>query len=215
MKLRQGKKPVQLDLPARSWGGRRKGAGRPRVVGGVSHAPRPEFAERYPVHVTLSVRGDVGNLRDENVFAAIQEAFLKGHDKFGMRMVLFSVQSNRIHLGVEAAGKKSLTRGIQGLSIRLARAINRALGRRGRVFADRYHARILKTPTEVRNAVEYVQNNYRKHCERSGRSVHPYYIDPYSSMSGRACCYMLDYHHGVPVIAAPRTWLLNQALARA
>jgi hypothetical protein len=34
-------------------------------------------------------------------------------------------------------------------------------------------------------------------------------------MSGRACCYMLDYDHSVPVIAAPRTWLLNQALARA
>jgi hypothetical protein len=49
------------------------------------------------------------------------------------------------------------------LAIRVARAINRTVGRRGRVWGDRYHARPLSTPREVRNALIYVLNNFRKH----------------------------------------------------
>src|SRR5262249_51404936 len=47
--------------------------------------------------------------------------------------------------------------------IRIARAVNRALGRRGRVWAERYHARALTTPRAVRNALVYVLMNFRKH----------------------------------------------------
>ena len=126
-----------------------------------------------------------------------------------MRMVHFSVQGNHIHLIVEADDKKCLSRGLQGLNVRIARAVNRALGRKGNVFADRYHARILKTPTEVRNAVRYVLNNLRKHRPET----HPWYIDPYSSMSGEACTYMHDYEWSALVVAAPRSWMLKQATA--
>ena len=129
-----------------------------------------------------------------------------------MRMVEFSVQADHIHLVVEADGKEALTRGMQGLTIRLARAINRALERKGKVFADRYHARVLKTPTEVRNAVEYVFKNYAKHLKKRGKMPHPWDLDPYSSMSGRAVTFMLDYGRGVTVVAAPRTWLLRRAV---
>jgi hypothetical protein len=41
--------------------------------------------------------------------------------------------------------------------------VNRALHRRGAVWGDRYHARTLATPREVRNALVYVLNNWRKH----------------------------------------------------
>jgi hypothetical protein len=109
----------------------------------------------------------------------------------------------------------SLTKGIQGLSIRIARAVNRALGRRGTVFADRYHANILASPTQVRNAVEYVRHNHEKHRQKAGQPVHPFYIDPFSSMSGRASTYMQSYSLGIPVVAAPRTWLLRHALQAA
>lgn len=39
----------------------------------------------------------------------------------------------------------------------------RALERRGRVFADRYHARALTSPREVRHALVYVLQNHKKH----------------------------------------------------
>ncbi len=64
---------------------------------------------------------------------------------------------------VEAENNESLSRGMQGLLVRVARALNRHWGRKGQVFSDRYHARILKTPREVRNALVYVLQNARRH----------------------------------------------------
>src|SRR5437879_4806944 len=50
-------------------------------------------------------------------------------------------------------------------AIRVARAVNRALNRRGAVWTDRYHARALTSPRAVRNALVYVLMNRRKHRE--------------------------------------------------
>ena len=47
--------------------------------------------------------------------------------------------------------------------MRMARGLNRLWGRKGKVFADRYHDRVLRTPREVRNVLRYVLNNVRKH----------------------------------------------------
>ncbi len=66
---------------------------------------------------------------------------------------------------------------MQGLSIRVAKRLNRALARGGRVFSDRYHAHVLKTPREVRNVLAYVLNNARKH----GTSAARRWLDSYSS----------------------------------
>ena len=63
---------------------------------------------------------------------------------------------------------------MQGLGIRLAKAINRRLGRKGRVWEDRYHGRPLRTPREVRHGLAYVLLNARKH------GVHGRGIDPCS-----------------------------------
>jgi hypothetical protein len=75
----------------------------------------------------------------------------------------FSVQHDHVHLLVEADGHTGLRRGIQGLAIRIAKGINRALHRHGRIWADRYHSRTLNTPREVRHALVYVLQNWRKH----------------------------------------------------
>jgi hypothetical protein len=56
-----------------------------------------------------------------------------------------------------------------GLEVRLARRLNRVLGRRGKFFADRYHTRTLRTPSEVRSALHYVLNNHAHHA--TGRSL--------------------------------------------
>jgi hypothetical protein len=64
---------------------------------------------------------------------------------------------------------------VRGLAIRVAKAVNRALGRHGRVWADRFHSRLLRTPREVRYALVYVLNNVRKHIRAAGG------MDPRSS----------------------------------
>ena len=97
------------------------------------------------------------------------------------RVIEFSVMSNHLHLLCEGKDRDVLARGLQGLFTRIARAVNRALGRSGRVFTDRYHDRVLKTPREVRNALAYVLNNARKHAAELGRRKPARWIDPCSS----------------------------------
>jgi REP element-mobilizing transposase RayT len=173
------------------------------------------------LHVTLRVRQGLSALREHEVFLEVRRALVAGRERFGFRLVHFSVQSDHLHLLAEAADRRALSRGVQGLSVRLARAINRRLRRHGKVFADRYHARALKTPRAVRWALRYVLLNVRKH----ERHAVPFgFVDPCSSAAwfdrfarprelvfgARECRAAFRTQHALdaPVVAA-RTWLLT------
>ena len=172
-------KQLELALPRR--GGKRPGSGRPRtrlhpgLLGtGVPHLKRKEFPSRNPVHVTQRVQPGVGHLRTQSRLNLIREALRAASGKFGMQVVHFSIQDNHLHLIVEAEGRKALSKSMKGLAVRIAVALNRFSGRRGTVFADRYHARILGSPRQVANTLRYVLQNHRKHvrccCEKGGRA---------------------------------------------
>ncbi|MBC8072805.1 MAG: hypothetical protein IAG13_31075 [Deltaproteobacteria bacterium] len=89
--------------------------------------------------------------------------------------------SNHLHVIAESDGREALSRGMQAFATRLGKAINRVLERRGSVFAGRYHARALATPTEVRNALRYVLLNARHHAHETGRVLPAQWIDPCST----------------------------------
>ena len=124
----------------------------------------------------------------------------------GFRLNHFSVQGNHIHLIGEARDRVALARGVQGLEIRIAKKLNRLMQRRGRVFDDRYHAHILRTSNEVRNALNYVLRNIHKHSAEYGKPVDKEYRDPYSSIARDAT--------GPPEVVEPGTWLLGTACRR-
>src|SRR5207237_6235438 len=132
-------------------------------------------------HVTLRVRGGLPSLRRGRIARIVRHAIRAGGHKADFRVVEFNVLSNHIHLIVEASAAMRLARGMQGLEVRFARRINRALARRGKFFDDRYHARALRTPREVRSALRYVLNNQRHHAAACGRQLRARWIDPYSS----------------------------------
>lgn len=184
-------RPKQLLLPVPdTWGGRRRGAGRkagPRPI--VLHRTRPVHTRAHPVHVTLRVRAGLPSLRVGRVFPAVRDA-LRRASREDFRLVHFSVQRDHLHLLVEGDSRERLIRGIQGLEVRVARAVNRVLSRRGPVFGDRYHARALPTPREVRNALVYVLRNFIKH-EPGARGADP-------------CASTVD-----TPLASARTWLLR------
>jgi hypothetical protein len=154
------------------------------------------------VHVTLRTIDGLCSLRDGSLFAALRRA-LTASSKPAFRVAHFSVQTNHIHLLVEADAGAALRHGMQGLAIRLAKAVNRALRRRGRVWSDRYHGRALRTPREVRNCLVYVLLNGRKH------GVSAAGIDPCSSAAWFTG-WNTDHpeRYGRPVVR-PRTWLLR------
>ena len=83
-------------------------------------------------------------------------------------------RGDHIHLVLEADDDEALSRGMQGLAIRIARALNRMMRRTGSVFADHFFSRVLKTPTELVNAIRYVLGNHAHHFGEQG-------VDPYNS----------------------------------
>ncbi len=202
MKRARGQTEMKFKYPGR--GGYREGAGRPKKPGaGVPHRPRALLKARHPVHVTVRVLDDVAKLRSKACFRAVARALATAQERFGFRVVHFSVQANHLHVIAEIEDGRSLARGMQGLGVRVARALNRELGRRGKVFADRYHAHALRSPREVANAVAYVQGNAVIHAVRRGEAVHPDAIDPMSSGWERH------------IVVEPRTWLLRCGWLRA
>lgn len=180
--LRRKTVQLTLDMARRpvGLGGWRPGAGRPRGRR-VSHGCRERFAARFPLHVTLRVVEGLPSLRRHGPLRIVQRALARfGHGE-RFRVVEYSVLGNHIHLVVEAHDAGALARGMQALEVSLARRLNRHFERRGTFFADRYHARALKTPREVRNALGYVLLNHRHHEARRGEELARDWIDPFSS----------------------------------
>ena len=170
----------------------------------MPHLRREELAARHPVHVTLRVARGCWNLRSRRALRALEAAFHAGRERFGFRLIHYTVQGNHLHLITEAAGKESLTRGVKGLEVRLARALNHLMRRKGRVFGDRYHAHILKTPREAARALRYVLMNFAHHAAAWGERVSATFVDPFSSVR-----YLASDPDDAAPVAGPRTWLLR------
>ncbi len=167
-----GRRPVQGALPFRQRGGARPGAGRkPNGAAPLmARTTRPAHAAYHPALVTVKLRQHLPRLRNRAERAALLTHFARGKDRFGFRLLHFAILNDHLHFVVEAKDRTALSRGLQGLLIRLARGLNKLWGRKGKVFADRYHDRALKSPREVRNALVYVLGNGRKHAAQ-GRMI--------------------------------------------
>ncbi len=201
-------------------GGTRLGAGRPRKPGAISHDRRPALAKRFPQHVTVRITNGVGSLAREHLMTIIRAAIKASH-KPTFRIVEFNVLANHMHFITEAANEVALARGVQGLEVRLARRLNSALIRKGKLFSHRYHARILKTPRDVRNTLRYVLLNRKHHAAE--KEFARYWIDPHSSAAwfdGWAEPIRADtaWKHALVMMPAPvasaTTWLLSAGWRR-
>ena len=169
----------------------------------MPHRSRPPHVGAHPIHVTLRAVDALRCLRSARVFPAVRRAIAAaGH--FDFRIIQFSVQNDHVHVLAEAEDGRALSGGVRGLAIRLARAVNRTLGRKGRVWGSRYHARALTTPRAVRHALVYVLMNFKKHLRRTGPE-----LDPCSSAA-----WFAGWRTPVPAaavgplpVAVARTWL--------
>ena len=191
-----------------SWGGKRRGAGR-KPTGdraGVSHAKRPKLAARFPVLVTMRLRAGLASLRADDTHELLRRAFAAGTSA-DFRVIEYSLQTNHLHALVEASGERALTRGMTGLAVRAARGLNKLWRRAGAVFSDRFHARILKTPREVRNALTYVIQNARKHGSWRARHADAYSSGP--SFDGWKDSPRNAAESSARILARARTWLLS------
>jgi putative transposase len=221
---------VQQDFTFRTWGGKRRGAGRPAQGKRSSekHKERPVIDDRHPLHVTLRVGTEVGSLRRARAYHAVRMALATVLSHAEFRIVHISLQRTHLHLIVEASSKQALAKGMQGFQISAARHLNAAISeetgvkRRGTVFSDRYHARALSSPRAVRHALNYVLNNWRRHGE-DRRAPRTRMVDPYSSGVNFGGWRELDespFLFAVPegfsrlTTSVAQTWLLRQGLQK-
>jgi len=186
---RDGARAGQLALPGvrrrpgngTGWGGRREGAGRKPTgaKAGVPHLPRAAMSPRRPVHITLRIVGGLPRLRRREGYKLARRALGLANRFDGVRICHLSIQGNHLHLIVEADDRAALTRAMRSFNVTFARNLNGALGRKGRVLADRYHVVVLETPSQTRAAIAYVLGNWRRHGEDRGQPRRA--IDPFSS----------------------------------
>jgi REP element-mobilizing transposase RayT len=199
--------------------------GRPRLTGKdahVPHAPRPALTRHHAVHVTMRLAPGIWSLRRRAAYRAIRRATLVAARKDDVRIVHLSIQRNHLHLLVEAASALALGEGMRRFAISAARQINRVSAHRGRVFADRYHARIIKSPRQARHALAYVLNNWRHHGLDDNHVTKRWLLDRYSS-----AIYFRGWR-GIPethiwplprdyeplVVQPPASWLLRTGWAQ-
>ncbi|MEO6773599.1 MAG: transposase [Kofleriaceae bacterium] len=214
-------------------GEHRKHVGRPKQGPRASerHGKRLALRASEPAHVVLRAHPAIGSLRSASVLHAIREALItvfKLEDSF--HVVQFSIQRTHLHLVVEARDRRALAKGMQAFGISAAKHINALIvdaegrRRRGSVFPDRYHVRILKTPRQVRNCLAYVLNNWRHHGEDKAERPRTWQLDPFSSAvtfegwKERATRdgqrYVQPPSYVAPLVSPPRSWLLNTGWRR-
>jgi REP element-mobilizing transposase RayT len=228
--MRSRRHHEQQEMVFKTRGGRRDGAGRPPKGKRSSepHKTRARVVASVPQHVNMRVVPNIGSLRQRHMYKALREATIVAARREDFRIVHFSIQGNHVHLVAEADNKTALAKGMQGFQISAAKHINAAVSKRegmrrtGRVFADRYHARALKTPREVRNAIAYVVNNWRRHDEHLAPVARNWKVDPFSSgigfdgwkeLGGEQFRLRPTTYEEL-VVWAPRCWLLTTGWRR-
>jgi REP element-mobilizing transposase RayT len=206
----------ELDLRAKTHGGQREGAGRKKKAGkhDPAHRARPKLRRDRPVHVVMRVRKGVPRLRKGRAYRAIRRALAKclGMDSF--RVCHVSIQANHLHFIVEASDDRALSAGMQRLNIITARALNRELGRKGSLFAFRYHATQITSPRQARHCLAYVLSNWRRHREDEGSErAQLAKLDPYASglsFDGwNAPRFEAPADYTPLPVSQPSTWLLR------
>ena len=147
-------------------------------------------------------------MRTPRAYRILERAFRAGKQRNGMHLVQYTVLPDHVHLIVEVENRTQLSRGMQGLNIRLAKALNRHWRRRGKVLADRYFAVVVKSTRQAMKVLKYVLNNARKH----GLRMASYEADPFSSGDVFYGWERLPEEFGetsVGLVAKARTWLLR------
>lgn len=163
-------KQLKLNIYRGNHGGRRPGAGRRRKHSkGVAHAARETITRRTPLHINFKLKAA---LRSKFALGCLRRAIQRARLQ-GLKVLQFSLQSNHVHLIVEAENNATLTRSMRALTISFAKGLGQ-----GRVQLERYHLHVLRSLREVRHALLYVLFNGKKH---SGGKVER--ADAYSSLS--------------------------------
>jgi REP element-mobilizing transposase RayT len=87
----------------------------------------------------------------------------------GLKIIHYSLQTNHIHLIIEADSNLTLSQGMRSLTITMAKGL-----KMGSVQIARYHLHVLRTIKLTRTVVHYVLFNQQRHDRKKISEVNDY-----------------------------------------
>ena len=151
----------------RGRGGVRKNAGRKKALKpNTPHRARPLLTRHVPAHITIRAARGLPSFREQVVARAIGHVIRTMRTvRDDFRIVEFSIQTNHVHLIVEADDDKALSSAIRSFEARVSKVLNHHVLRRkrGKVWGDRYFRVDLGSPRQARHALAYVLQNAQHH----------------------------------------------------
>ena len=177
----------------------------------VPHASRPELKKGNVAHVTIKLRADLPSLRKGEAFTVVRAAIGRVNGGDLIRIVEYSIQSNHVHMLIEAANSADLSRGMASLNTGLGMRLNRIWNRigQGSVFEERFHLVVISSPNQMRKALNYVLQNSAHH------GIRLRHLDPCSSAQSFGGwqqyqgSIIVARAATICVSAQPQTWLLR------
>lgn len=150
-----------------------KNAGRHAIHDiGIRHIKRPEIKKLMPLHLTIKlIRADIQN---KIILKALRNAIFRAR-LHGLRIIHYSLEHDHIHLYAESADNLILAKSMKAFGVSLVKKINRHFKSKGTCYKTRYHLRVLRSASEVKNVINYILKNGIKH--KRTKSV----IDVYNS----------------------------------
>ena len=143
-----------------------KNAGRPAIQDrGIRHTKREVIFRPSPTHLTIKL--NKADIQNKFILKGLRHAIMRARLQ-GLRIVHYSLEYNHVHIYAEVTDNLSLAKGMKALGVSLVKIS-------GSCYKTRYHLRILRSASEVKNVLNYILKNGIKH--RRTKSV----IDPYNS----------------------------------
>jgi hypothetical protein len=127
--------------------------------GRIAHTAR-ELSRRHPVHVVMTLVRGAPPAHRRQVREIFQHWLGIARERYGLCFNLGTWMADHVHLVCESPrDSRNLSDGLRFVCSKVALDVNRAFARKGSLFADRFFSRILKTPSELINALVYVAKN--------------------------------------------------------
>ncbi|MCB9916420.1 MAG: transposase [Planctomycetes bacterium] len=175
------------------WGGARQGAGRKAKPDAIHHDRREHVCKSHHLHITLKLVEGLPTLRGVDGGEVCTEAIRAVRRREGFDVFQFSIQGDHLHLLARATSPARLAAAMKSLTCRIARGLNKRWGRRGRVFAARFHAEVIRSLRHLWHTLRYVLCNHNKH--ETGRTLLRGRLVPDLFSSGRYFEHWRDHAH--------------------
>jgi REP element-mobilizing transposase RayT len=141
----------------------RKGAGRPaKNDKAIRHTARPFFTKTRSFMITVKVKKNKAEIRNKTVLHILKRA-IQNARRQGLSVIHYTLEYDHAHLLIEAENNVMLGKGMQAFGVTFAKAINRARKQSGTVYKNRYHFSRITTPTQLKNVMNYIFTNGKKH----------------------------------------------------